>query len=62
MNANKKAISETPAKAEDWTLDPTGNWNDYVQTTSGTMDLTQSRTHSKANEVTAISETTGSAE
>ncbi|NQT40548.1 MAG: RHS repeat-associated core domain-containing protein [Planctomycetes bacterium] len=42
--------------AEDWALDPTGNWSTYKQDTNGngTWNLTQSRTHNKANEITAI--------
>lgn len=52
-------ISGTPAKEEDWTLDPTGNWSEYIQKTSGTTDLDQTRTANKVNEITGISETTG---
>ena len=35
LNANKEAISGTPVREEDFTLDPTGNWTGYVQKTSG---------------------------
>ncbi len=38
-NADKDAITGTPAREEDFTLDPTGNWTDYVQKTSGTTGL-----------------------
>jgi len=31
--------------------DPTGNWARYVQETSGTTDLNQSRTHNHVNEI-----------
>ena len=36
--------SGTPAREMDWTLDPTGNWSAYLTKTSGTTDLTQTRT------------------
>jgi len=54
LNANKDAITGTPAWEEDWSLDMTGNWTDYVQKTSGSTDLDQDRTHDKANEITEI--------
>ncbi|NUQ65008.1 MAG: RHS repeat-associated core domain-containing protein, partial [Pirellulales bacterium] len=59
LNAEKTAISGTPVREEDWTLDLLGNWPGYVQKTSGTTDLDQGRTHSNVNEVTAITATTG---
>jgi hypothetical protein len=46
---------------EDFALDATGNWTDYVQKTGGSTDLDQDRTHGEANEVTDITETTGTA-
>ena len=49
----------TPAKEEDWTLDPLGNWSNFVQKTSGTTDLDQSRTVNRVNEISDITETTG---
>jgi hypothetical protein len=52
-------ISGTPASEEDWTLDGLGNWSDYVQRTSGTVGLGQTRTASPANEVSAIAATVG---
>jgi len=59
LNAQKTAISGTPVREEDWTLDPTGNWTDYLQKTSGATDLDQDRTHNAVNEITAITATTG---
>ncbi|WP_428940632.1 RHS repeat-associated core domain-containing protein [Fontivita pretiosa] len=61
LNANRDAISGTPAKEEDWTLDATGNSSGYVTRTSGTTDLNQTRGHNKANEISSISETVGPA-
>jgi RHS repeat-associated protein len=54
-------ISGTPATEEDWTLDGLGNWPVYVQQTSGTPALNQSRTASPANEISGISTTIGTA-
>jgi RHS repeat-associated protein len=59
LNAGKTAITGTPANEEDWTLDPLGNWEGFVQKTSGTTDLNQSRVVNEVNEITDISETTG---
>ena len=61
LNANKDAISGTPVKEEDWGLDMTGNWKDFLQKTSGSTDLNQDRTHNPVNEITAISESVGTA-
>ncbi|MDA7980516.1 MAG: hypothetical protein MPJ50_17295, partial [Pirellulales bacterium] len=59
LNVGKTAISGTPFAEEDWTLDPLGNWSGYVQKTSGTTDLDQSRSVNKVNEISNITETTG---
>jgi RHS repeat-associated protein len=65
LNAGRTAITGTPVKEEDFNYDPTGNWRGtssaYVTKTNGTVDLNQNRTHNKANEVTAISTTVGTA-
>jgi RHS repeat-associated protein len=52
-------ISGTPITEEDWTLDGLGNWPGYIQKTSGTVSLNQSRTASPANEISAISASVG---
>ncbi len=59
LNVGETAISGTPVREEDFTLDPTGNWTDYLQKTSGSTDLNQDRTQNKVNETTNITETTG---
>jgi RHS repeat-associated protein len=59
LNANQDAISGTPVSEEDWGLDMTGNWSDFTQKSSGATDLDQDRTHNEVNEITQISETTG---
>ena len=61
LNANKDAITGTPVKEEDWGLDMTGNWSDFLQKTSGSTDLNQDRTHNPVNEITGITETAGTA-
>ena len=61
LNVGKTAISGTPVKEEDWGLDMTGNWTDFLQKTSGSTDLNQDRTHNLVNEITGISETVGTA-
>ena len=61
LNANNDAISGTPVREEDWGLDMTGNWSDYTEKTSGSTDLDQDRTCNKVNEITDITETTGTA-
>jgi len=45
LNGAKDAISGTAVKEEDYTLDPTGNWSAFVTKTSGTADLSQTRSH-----------------
>ena len=54
LNGGKTGISGTPGIEEDWTLDALGNWPSYVHKTAGTTDLSQSRTHDLANEITQI--------
>jgi RHS repeat-associated protein len=61
LNGTFSGVGGTPVKEEDFTLDPTGNWNGYVTRTSGTTDLNQTRGHNKANEISSISETVGPA-
>ena len=55
LTQNKDGISGTPSREEDFTLDPLGNWTAYVHKTDGTTDLSQTRTHNTANELTAAS-------
>jgi RHS repeat-associated protein len=59
LNAGRTEIAGTPGFQEAWTLESHGNWRGLTQTTSGTPTLNQTRTHTKANEVTAIGATTG---
>lgn len=47
-------IPGTPVKEQDWKLDPVGNWSEFVEDTSGTAVLDQTRTASTVNEITSI--------
>ena len=62
INTTTHSISN-PNYEEAWSLDETGNWREYQQDTDGdgTWDLIQSRTSNKVNEITDITETTGTA-
>jgi hypothetical protein len=62
LNAAKDAISSLEL-AQQWSLDPTGNWAGFKEDTDGdsTWDLDQSRSHNPVNEITDITETAGSA-
>jgi RHS repeat-associated protein len=54
-------VITVPASREmDYTLDPTGNWSAYLTKLNGSTDLSQTRTASKANEITAINASIGS--
>jgi RHS repeat-associated protein len=55
LNSGKTGISGTPTWEEDFTIDPTGNWNNYVNQVNGTTTLNQPRTHNAVNEVETIS-------
>ncbi|MEZ6049211.1 MAG: RHS repeat-associated core domain-containing protein [Planctomycetaceae bacterium] len=55
------SISGTPTEEETWTLDGLGNWTNYVMKTSGSTDLDQTRTLGSFNEISNITETTGTA-
>ena len=61
LNVARTPSSGTPVSEEDWGLDMTGNWSDFLQKTSGSTDLDQDRTHNDVSEITGISETTGTA-
>ena len=52
-------ISGTPTAEQDWTLDPTGNWNGFVTKASGSTTLNQSRTQNKVNEIATITASGG---
>ncbi len=57
LNAGKDGlVAASMTFAQEWALDPTGNWPTFKQDDDGdaSWDLNQSRTHSKANEITQI--------
>ena len=65
LNGTYTGITGTPSWEEDWNYDPTGNWNGtstgYLTKVTGTTQLNQNRTHNVVNEITDITETTGTA-
>ncbi len=57
LNANQDGLVAASMNfAQEWSLDPTGNWTAFKQDDDGntTWDLNQPRTHNKANEITQI--------
>ena len=54
LNDQKTGIDGTAAAEEQFTLDSLGNWSGYEVDSGGQTQLSQSRTHNKANEITAI--------
>ena len=59
LNSTNTGITAIPSREMDYTLDGTGNWTGYLTKTSGTTDLSQTRTANTVNELTAISSTPG---
>ena len=55
LNGTKSAITGTPNWEEEFSLDPSGNWNNYTTLTSGSTTLNQSRAQNTSNEITALS-------
>ena len=47
-------IAGTPVRQETWGLDATGNWGTYTQSNSGTLALSQTRSHNTANQLQMI--------
>ena len=54
LNSGRTGITGTPAWEEDFTLDPTGNWNSYVNKISGTGIIDQARTATEANAIATL--------
>ena len=54
LNAQRTALTGTPAWEEDFTFDPVGNWANYLTTVNGAPTLDQTRAHNPVNEITAI--------
>ncbi|HZL36201.1 MAG TPA: hypothetical protein VFC78_12865, partial [Tepidisphaeraceae bacterium] len=59
LNSTKTGITGTPPRQMSFGLDITGNWGSYLTKTSGTTDLSQTRTSNAVNEITAIGGTPG---
>jgi RHS repeat-associated protein len=54
LNEDRTAIDGTVLDDEQFTFDPTGNWDRYRTLASGTETLDQGRTHNPGNEITTI--------
>ena len=54
LNYGKTGITGTPTVEQTWTLDPTGNWSEFATLANGDATMTQTRTSSTVNEITAI--------
>jgi len=54
LNLNMTAISGTPAAAQSWDYDPTGNWRGFHTTAAGTATLDQHRVNDRGNRLTQI--------
>ena len=59
LNGTNTGITGTPSVEQNWTLDSTGNWSNFLTKASGTTDLNQTRTANTVNEITNITETAG---
>ena len=63
LNDTKDAITGTPAREQDWTLQAIGNWDEIVSKTAGSDDSPyDTRTHNTVNEITALDPHNGAAE
>jgi hypothetical protein len=61
LNGTNTAVA-SPNFAQCWTLDPTGNWRGFNESTTGSSwTLNQTRTANSVNEITGITNTVGSA-
>jgi RHS repeat-associated protein len=61
LNGSNTGIT-SPTFEQCWTLDPTGNWRGFNEAASGTAwTLNQTRAANTVNEITGITNTTGSA-
>jgi len=54
LNSGDTGLIGTPLWEEDFTFDPTGNWQNYVNQVNGQTTLNQPRTHNPINEISTI--------
>lgn len=54
LNGGNTGLTSTPLDQEEFTFDPTGNWDNYATQANGNPTLSQIRTHNEANEITGI--------
>jgi RHS repeat-associated protein len=53
LNSGKTGI-DSPTEVEDFTYDPSGNWQNYQNATAGSAPINQNRTHDEVNEITSF--------
>ncbi len=54
LNINRTDIAAIPVQEEDFRYDPSGNWYSYEKRSEGSVDLSQSRSNNRDNEITLI--------
>ena len=54
LNINRTGIGAIPETEEQFTYDPTGNWQAYIRKSDGSVDLDQTRVNNKDNQITQI--------
>ncbi len=59
LNINCTLVGAIPEAEEEFTYDPTGNWQAYVRKSDGTTDLDQTRANNKDNQITQIDGSSG---
>jgi len=56
LNGTNTGLTGTPLDQEQFTYDPTGNWDRYQTAADGSTTLDQSRVHNRGNEIVEIDE------
>jgi RHS repeat-associated protein len=54
LDTSTGTITPVPAQTEAWVYDPTGNWDNYTTTASGSVALDQGRIYDQGNRLTQI--------
>jgi RHS repeat-associated protein len=54
LNGSKTGITPVSTWEENFTFDPTGNWNNYLTKVLGNVSLNQNRTHNPVNEILTL--------
>ena len=57
LNSSNDSITGTAAREQTWNLDALGNWDSITTTVNGGTPATESRSHNRQNQITAVSST-----